>query len=103
MRTTAFRSATEGEQTVWLGLYPGPSGSLVFTLRFWGLANIRLFQCLWCNTNKACLDYPVTRILPPSSLCTLSSARWGVCWGKSSCSWNSCGVSTAWGSLGVLS
>lgn len=65
---------------MWLGLYPGPSGSLVFTLRFWGLANIRLFQCLWCNTNKACLDYPVTRILPPSSLCTLSSARWGVCW-----------------------
>ncbi|VFV23624.1 pituitary tumor-transforming gene 1 [Lynx pardinus] len=38
-------------------------------------------SCLWCNTNKACLDYPVTRILPPSSLCTLSSARWGVCWG----------------------
>ncbi|XP_045357102.1 pituitary tumor-transforming gene 1 protein-interacting protein isoform X1 [Leopardus geoffroyi] len=37
-------------------------------------------SCLWCNTNKACLDYPVTRILPPSSLCTLSSARWGVCW-----------------------
>uniref|UniRef100_A0A8C8Y8M7 Pituitary tumor-transforming gene 1 protein-interacting protein n=1 Tax=Panthera leo TaxID=9689 RepID=A0A8C8Y8M7_PANLE len=26
------------------------------------------------------MDYPVTRILPPSSLCTLSSARWGVCW-----------------------
>ncbi|XP_058588209.1 pituitary tumor-transforming gene 1 protein-interacting protein [Neofelis nebulosa] len=37
-------------------------------------------SCLWCNTNKACLDYPVTRILPPSSLCALSSARWGVCW-----------------------
>uniref|UniRef100_F6V6X5 PTTG1 interacting protein n=1 Tax=Equus caballus TaxID=9796 RepID=F6V6X5_HORSE len=36
--------------------------------------------CLWCNTNKACLDYPVTKILPPGSLCKLSSARWGVCW-----------------------
>uniref|UniRef100_A0A8D1KGE0 Pituitary tumor-transforming gene 1 protein-interacting protein n=1 Tax=Sus scrofa TaxID=9823 RepID=A0A8D1KGE0_PIG len=36
--------------------------------------------CLWCNTNQACLDYPVTRVLPPSSLCQLSSARWGVCW-----------------------
>uniref|UniRef100_A0A2K6QUP4 PTTG1 interacting protein n=1 Tax=Rhinopithecus roxellana TaxID=61622 RepID=A0A2K6QUP4_RHIRO len=38
-------------------------------------------SCLWCNTNKACLDYPVTNILPPASLCKLSSARWGVCWG----------------------
>uniref|UniRef100_A0A9L0IGZ6 PTTG1 interacting protein n=1 Tax=Equus asinus TaxID=9793 RepID=A0A9L0IGZ6_EQUAS len=38
-------------------------------------------SCLWCNTNKACLDYPVTKILPPGSLCKLSSARWGVCWG----------------------
>ncbi|XP_059956362.1 pituitary tumor-transforming gene 1 protein-interacting protein [Mesoplodon densirostris] len=37
-------------------------------------------SCLWCNTDKACLDYPVTKILPPSSLCKLSSARWGVCW-----------------------
>uniref|UniRef100_A0A2I3HT55 PTTG1 interacting protein n=1 Tax=Nomascus leucogenys TaxID=61853 RepID=A0A2I3HT55_NOMLE len=37
--------------------------------------------CLWCNTNKACLDYPVTSVLPPASLCKLSSARWGVCWG----------------------
>uniref|UniRef100_A0A8D2FIG9 PTTG1 interacting protein n=1 Tax=Theropithecus gelada TaxID=9565 RepID=A0A8D2FIG9_THEGE len=37
-------------------------------------------ECLWCNTNKACLDYPVTNILPPASLCKLSSARWGVCW-----------------------
>uniref|UniRef100_G1L5K7 PTTG1 interacting protein n=1 Tax=Ailuropoda melanoleuca TaxID=9646 RepID=G1L5K7_AILME len=38
-------------------------------------------SCLWCHTNKACLDYPVSRVLPPSSLCQLSSARWGVCWG----------------------
>ncbi|XP_072826410.1 pituitary tumor-transforming gene 1 protein-interacting protein [Vicugna pacos] len=37
-------------------------------------------SCLWCNTNKACLDYPVAKILPPGSLCQLSSARWGVCW-----------------------
>ncbi|KAM6222080.1 pituitary tumor-transforming gene 1 protein-interacting protein [Rhynchocyon petersi] len=37
-------------------------------------------SCLWCNTNKACLDYPVRKILPPGSLCQLSSARWGVCW-----------------------
>nr|CAH89916.1 hypothetical protein [Pongo abelii] len=37
-------------------------------------------SCLWCNTNKACLDYPVTSVLPPASLCKLSSARWGVCW-----------------------
>ncbi|XP_006169536.1 pituitary tumor-transforming gene 1 protein-interacting protein [Tupaia chinensis] len=37
-------------------------------------------SCLWCNTNKACLDYPVRKILPPASLCQLSSARWGVCW-----------------------
>ncbi|XP_027440264.1 pituitary tumor-transforming gene 1 protein-interacting protein [Zalophus californianus] len=37
-------------------------------------------SCLWCHTNKACLDYPVSRILPPTSLCKLSSARWGVCW-----------------------
>ncbi|XP_074088007.1 pituitary tumor-transforming gene 1 protein-interacting protein-like [Macrotis lagotis] len=36
-------------------------------------------SCFWCNTNKACLDYPVHNILPPSSLCQLSSARWGVC------------------------
>ncbi|XP_003359059.1 pituitary tumor-transforming gene 1 protein-interacting protein [Sus scrofa] len=41
---------------------------------------LRNVSCLWCNTNQACLDYPVTRVLPPSSLCQLSSARWGVCW-----------------------
>ncbi|XP_058152327.1 pituitary tumor-transforming gene 1 protein-interacting protein [Dasypus novemcinctus] len=37
-------------------------------------------SCLWCSTDRACLEYPVRRILPPSSLCTLSAARWGVCW-----------------------
>ncbi|CAO2608527.1 Pituitary tumor-transforming gene 1 protein-interacting protein [Lemmus lemmus] len=42
---------------------------------------LRNVSCLWCNENKACLDYPVRKILPPASLCKLSSARWGVCWG----------------------
>ncbi|ELK03581.1 Pituitary tumor-transforming protein 1 protein-interacting protein [Pteropus alecto] len=37
-------------------------------------------SCLWCNTNRTCLDYPVAKLLPPASLCKLSSARWGVCW-----------------------
>ncbi|XP_070263168.1 pituitary tumor-transforming gene 1 protein-interacting protein [Myotis yumanensis] len=37
-------------------------------------------SCLWCNTDKTCVDYPVAKILPPASLCKLSSARWGVCW-----------------------
>lgn len=37
-------------------------------------------SCLWCNTNKTCSDYPVSRVLPPAALCELSSARWGVCW-----------------------
>ncbi|XP_053326711.1 pituitary tumor-transforming gene 1 protein-interacting protein [Spea bombifrons] len=36
--------------------------------------------CLWCNTDSKCVDYPVKNILPPSSLCKLSDARWGVCW-----------------------
>uniref|UniRef100_F7GKL0 PTTG1 interacting protein n=1 Tax=Monodelphis domestica TaxID=13616 RepID=F7GKL0_MONDO len=26
------------------------------------------------------MDYPVRKILPPSALCPLKSARWGVCW-----------------------
>ncbi|MEE6491045.1 hypothetical protein FKM82_016081 [Ascaphus truei] len=36
--------------------------------------------CFWCSTNQKCEDYPVKNILPPSSLCKLSDARWGVCW-----------------------
>ncbi|XP_061580477.1 PTTG1 interacting protein b [Cololabis saira] len=36
--------------------------------------------CLWCIPTKQCLDYPVRNILPPSSVCPLSDARWGVCW-----------------------
>ncbi|XP_035288062.1 pituitary tumor-transforming gene 1 protein-interacting protein [Anguilla rostrata] len=37
-------------------------------------------SCLWCLTNGTCMDYPVKHVLPPSSLCSLSQARWGVCW-----------------------
>ncbi|XP_030799086.1 pituitary tumor-transforming gene 1 protein-interacting protein-like isoform X2 [Camarhynchus parvulus] len=37
-------------------------------------------SCLWCYTNNTCIDYPVRSIFPPSSLCSLSNARWGVCW-----------------------
>ncbi|XP_061071582.1 pituitary tumor-transforming gene 1 protein-interacting protein [Conger conger] len=37
-------------------------------------------SCLWCQTNGTCMDYPAKQILPPSSLCQLSQARWGVCW-----------------------
>ncbi|XP_020643070.3 pituitary tumor-transforming gene 1 protein-interacting protein [Pogona vitticeps] len=36
--------------------------------------------CLWCSSTKKCIDYPVRNILPHSSLCELSAARWGVCW-----------------------
>ncbi|KAI7806465.1 pituitary tumor-transforming gene 1 protein-interacting protein [Triplophysa rosa] len=41
------------------------------------LANV---SCLWCQTNNTCTDYPVSYIIPPSSVCKLSQARWGVCW-----------------------
>lgn len=37
-------------------------------------------SCLWCQTNKSCTDYPVSYVIPPSSVCKLSQARWGVCW-----------------------
>ncbi|XP_061697949.1 pituitary tumor-transforming gene 1 protein-interacting protein-like isoform X2 [Syngnathoides biaculeatus] len=37
-------------------------------------------HCLWCAPSKQCMDYPVKSILPPSSVCPLSDARWGVCW-----------------------
>uniref|UniRef100_A0A3B3CR89 PTTG1 interacting protein n=1 Tax=Oryzias melastigma TaxID=30732 RepID=A0A3B3CR89_ORYME len=36
--------------------------------------------CLWCIPSKACIEYPVKNILPPSSVCHLNDARWGVCW-----------------------
>ncbi|XP_029386757.1 PTTG1 interacting protein b isoform X1 [Echeneis naucrates] len=35
--------------------------------------------CLWCITTQQCIDYPVRNILPPSSVCPLADARWGVC------------------------
>ncbi|XP_066478517.1 pituitary tumor-transforming gene 1 protein-interacting protein [Tiliqua scincoides] len=41
---------------------------------------LRNVTCLWCSNSKKCMEYPVRNILPPSSLCKLSSARWGVCW-----------------------
>ncbi|KAK1172543.1 pituitary tumor-transforming gene 1 protein-interacting protein-like [Acipenser oxyrinchus oxyrinchus] len=37
-------------------------------------------SCLWCYTTNVCLDYPVRNVLPPSIVCRLSDARWGVCW-----------------------
>ncbi|XP_040912317.1 PTTG1 interacting protein b [Toxotes jaculatrix] len=36
--------------------------------------------CLWCIPTQQCIDYPVRNILPPSSVCPLTDARWGVCW-----------------------
>lgn len=36
--------------------------------------------CLWCTPTKLCVDYPVGNILPPSSVCPLNDARWGLCW-----------------------
>ncbi|XP_043923591.1 pituitary tumor-transforming gene 1 protein-interacting protein-like isoform X2 [Protopterus annectens] len=41
---------------------------------------LRNVSCLWCNADKKCINYPVKKLLPPSSLCALSEARWGVCW-----------------------
>ncbi|XP_063054974.1 pituitary tumor-transforming gene 1 protein-interacting protein [Engraulis encrasicolus] len=41
---------------------------------------LRNVTCLWCMTNGTCGDYPVSTVLPPSSVCKLSEARWGVCW-----------------------
>ncbi|XP_019363933.1 PREDICTED: pituitary tumor-transforming gene 1 protein-interacting protein-like [Gavialis gangeticus] len=41
---------------------------------------LRNVSCLWCYTHNTCTDYPVRSILPSSSLCHLSAARWGVCW-----------------------
>ncbi|XP_050987589.1 pituitary tumor-transforming gene 1 protein-interacting protein [Labeo rohita] len=41
------------------------------------LANV---SCLWCQMNGSCMDYPVSYVIPPASVCKLSQARWGVCW-----------------------
>uniref|UniRef100_UPI0037E8F37C PTTG1 interacting protein b n=1 Tax=Semicossyphus pulcher TaxID=241346 RepID=UPI0037E8F37C len=36
--------------------------------------------CLWCTPTSQCIDYPTRNILPPSSVCPLNDARWGLCW-----------------------
>uniref|UniRef100_A0AAQ4S2D4 PSI domain-containing protein n=1 Tax=Gasterosteus aculeatus aculeatus TaxID=481459 RepID=A0AAQ4S2D4_GASAC len=41
---------------------------------------LRNVTCLWCAPSKQCIDYPVRNILPPSSVCPLNDARWGLCW-----------------------
>ncbi|XP_028832826.1 pituitary tumor-transforming gene 1 protein-interacting protein [Denticeps clupeoides] len=41
------------------------------------LANV---NCLWCDSNQTCTKYPLSYILPPSSVCPLAKAHWGVCW-----------------------
>lgn len=41
------------------------------------LANV---TCLWCMTNNTCTPYPYSHVLPPAKVCSLSQARWGVCW-----------------------
>ncbi|XP_010218678.1 PREDICTED: pituitary tumor-transforming gene 1 protein-interacting protein [Tinamus guttatus] len=46
-----------------------------------GYKDVRVASiCLWCVSSQECVEYPVRRILPPSDLCELRSARWGVCW-----------------------
>ncbi|XP_067868747.1 pituitary tumor-transforming gene 1 protein-interacting protein-like [Heterodontus francisci] len=37
-------------------------------------------NCLWCFVDQRCMTYPVGSIIPPSSICPLHQARWGVCW-----------------------
>jgi len=37
-------------------------------------------QCMFCKTDGSCKLYPTGKILPPSSMCALDEARWGVCW-----------------------
>ncbi|CAL8287460.1 unnamed protein product [Merluccius merluccius] len=41
---------------------------------------IQYSMCLWCYTNNTCTEYPVSHLLPWSSECALSQARWGLCW-----------------------
>ena len=38
-------------------------------------------SCMYCTKTSSCLVYPYKDILPSSELCSLSSLRWGVCWG----------------------
>ncbi|XP_044280877.1 PTTG1IP family member 2 isoform X2 [Varanus komodoensis] len=37
-------------------------------------------KCLWCHENSTCVDYPVSQLIPPSSVCALSESYWAVCW-----------------------
>ncbi|CAG5119099.1 unnamed protein product, partial [Candidula unifasciata] len=37
-------------------------------------------KCLYCYSDNKCLLYPIGKILPPSDVCALDKARWGVCW-----------------------
>lgn len=41
-------------------------------------------SCMWCNAPignvSKCMLYPVKNILPSTEQCSLSAARWGVCW-----------------------
>ncbi|KAH0627469.1 hypothetical protein JD844_003203 [Phrynosoma platyrhinos] len=39
-------------------------------------------KCLWCSENTTCMDYPVSRLIPPSSLCELKESYWGICFGR---------------------
>uniref|UniRef100_A0A6I8PEF3 PTTG1 interacting protein n=1 Tax=Ornithorhynchus anatinus TaxID=9258 RepID=A0A6I8PEF3_ORNAN len=41
---------------------------------------LRNISCLWCSTKETCLDYPVSSLLPSSSLCPLADTRWAACW-----------------------
>ncbi|XP_029967762.1 PTTG1 interacting protein b isoform X2 [Salarias fasciatus] len=66
-----------GAQTPTPGPAPVPCESRSNTSCEECLKNV---SCLWCEPNKQCTDYPVKSILPPSSVCPLNDARWGVCW-----------------------
>ncbi|XP_063159673.1 PTTG1IP family member 2 [Candoia aspera] len=41
---------------------------------------IKNTTCLWCSENSTCMDYPVSRLVPPSSLCSLTKSYWAICW-----------------------
>ncbi|XP_026571871.1 pituitary tumor-transforming gene 1 protein-interacting protein-like isoform X2 [Pseudonaja textilis] len=41
---------------------------------------IKNTACLWCSPNSTCMDYPVNKIIPPSSLCSLTKSYWVICW-----------------------
>ncbi|KAG8138900.1 hypothetical protein E2320_001694 [Naja naja] len=41
---------------------------------------IKNTACLWCSPNSTCMDYPVNKIMPPSSLCSLTKSYWAICW-----------------------